>query len=69
MRRRWEGSDPPAELVVFNGRQFSTAEAWMAAWEQFHRARQRWVAQRGLPESALPHWQVNGDCPFDPATI
>lgn len=69
MRRRLDGSAPPAELLVFNGRQFATAAEWESAFAEWRRARERWLSLRGLPQEALPPQRIDGECPFDPSSI
>ena len=62
----------PPELCVFNGRQYTTAAEWEAAFEEYCRARERWLAERGLIEFDVPAFRayaVDGDCPFDPSAI
>jgi hypothetical protein len=69
MRRRLDGSVPPRELLVFQGRAYATAAEWEAAFEEWHQARARWLSLRELPEDALPPTRVDGDCPFDESQI
>lgn len=69
MRRRLDGSAPPGELLVFNGRQFVTAADWEAAFAEWHRARERWLSLRGLPQDGLPPQRIDGECPFDPSSV
>ena len=69
MRRRLDDSVPPRELLVFQGRDYATAEQWEAAFDAWHQARARWLSLRGLPEDALPPQRIDGDCPFDASRI
>jgi hypothetical protein len=71
MRRRYDDDPmrPPAELLVFSGRQYGTDEGWRAAFAEWHEARARWLSVRGLPEDGLPAAVVDGDCPFDYRSI
>jgi hypothetical protein len=68
MRRRVDGDAPPRELLVFSGRDFATADAWEAAFDQWHCARRRWLSLRDLPDDALPG-RVDGECPWDESRI
>ena len=67
MRRRPDNSTAPTDLTLFDGRAYSTAADWMAAWEAFHAARKCWALDH--PDGVLPDYSVVGDCPFDPDSI
>lgn len=69
MRRRYDGSTPPPDLLVFEGHRFTTEAQWVAAFDEWCAARARWLSQRALPDDALPPRVVNGDCPFDRSSI
>lgn len=75
MRRRvHEGALPPAELLVFNGRPYKTEAEWEAAFAEWHAARRAWGKAHGLdPEDdifdGLGSYEIDGDCPFDPADV
>ncbi|MFV8319927.1 hypothetical protein [Mycobacterium sp. 23] len=66
MRRRVDDSAPTVDLLVFDGREFGTAQAWEAAFYAWHEARDNWVARH--PSSELPQ-QVLSNCPWDPGAI
>lgn len=64
MRRRTDGTAPPADLLTFDGRGYQTPEEWEAAFGEFNAARDRWCGERGLQDSALPIPKVVGECPW-----
>lgn len=67
MRRRADDAErAPDELLVFDGREHTTAAAWTAAYGAWFDAREAWQAAHDsdvLPSTVL------SDCPFDPASI
>lgn len=69
MRRRYDDTEPPAELLEFDGnaRGFTTPAACRAAFDQWQAARQRWAVAHGVPESELP--SRIGDEPWDEDAI
>lgn len=66
MRRRVDNSAPSVNLVLFDGREFTTAAEWEAAFYAWHSARDEWLARH--PGVELPQ-QVLSDCPFDLSAI
>jgi len=69
MRRRYDDSQPPAELLEFDGIRdgYTTPESWDAALEEWQEARRLWAADRGMSVDELP--AVVGDAPWDPSAI
>lgn len=64
--RRWPGEgSPPPELVVFDGREFSTAAAWEAAFDEWSDARTAWEKLHGVELER----RVLSRCPFDKSRI
>jgi hypothetical protein len=68
VRRRYEDVPPP-ELMVFEGHLYTTAAEWVAAFDEFCAARNRWLDERGLPVTALPEYKSTADQPWDPSWI
>jgi len=71
-RRRADDGDQviPDKLLVFDGDLYCTATAWLAAFDEFHDARDKWAKQHGLESSYdLPLRRVGRNCPFDPTLI
>ncbi|MFV1500797.1 hypothetical protein [Mycobacterium kansasii] len=66
MRRRVDESAPSVDVLVFDGREFTTAQAWESAFDAWHEARAAWEVRH--PGVELP-CTVLSDCPFDPRTI
>jgi hypothetical protein len=69
MRRRCNDSQPPAELLEFDGIAlgYTTPAVWHAALDEWQAARRRWAATHGLSESELP--ASIGDEPWNPDAI
>ena len=42
---------------------------WVAAFDEFCAARNRWLDERGLPVTALPEYKSTADQPWDPSWI
>jgi hypothetical protein len=63
MRRRVDDSVPPDALLVFDGRDATSADVWEAWFEEWHEARRRWEAAHPSA-GALPE-RVVGGCPLD----
>ena len=63
MRRR-NDEKPPAELLTFNGHPYKTYGDWAVAFDAFIEARERWCADRGLADHALPIFKIDGDQPW-----
>jgi hypothetical protein len=61
-RRVSDVPQPPAELVTFDGREFTTAAEWEAAFVAWCTAREAWEAQH--PGVDLPE-RILSECPFD----
>jgi hypothetical protein len=69
VKRRYDAVPPP-ELLTFDGHGYTTAWEWERDFEALHAARERWRVEHGLPEEAMPDWNVLGHgCPWDPDSI
>jgi hypothetical protein len=67
MRRRISDTERvPDELLVFDGREHTTAAEWEAAYGAWFDARRVW--QENHPGQELT-CTVLSDCPFDPDSI
>jgi hypothetical protein len=67
MRRREESDAVPPGLLVFDGREFTTAADWVAAYDEWFDARDQWEAEH--PGVVLPEERLLSGCPFDPDLI
>lgn len=77
MRRRRDESEPPPELLRFDGlaRGITRYADWLAALEQWTEARRDWAARHGCAEADMPGdvgpapWDFEAMIgPVDPAT-
>jgi hypothetical protein len=67
VKRRAEGSDAvPPGLLVFDGREFTTAAEWEAAYDEWFDARDQWEAEH--PGVVLPK-RILSNCPWDESAI
>lgn len=65
MRRRVDASEPPAELLEFNGigRGYTRYTDWQDALSDWRAARRKWAAMHGVNEADMP--ADIGPSPFD----
>ncbi|MDC9015128.1 hypothetical protein [Mycobacterium marinum] len=69
MRRRYNGAQPPPELLEFDGIRdgLVTPAAWEAGLDQWRAARRRWATAHGIDAADLP--AKIGDEPWDQSAI
>jgi hypothetical protein len=60
--RRRTGEAVPPELLIFDGRELTTAVEWTEAFERWADRRDQWEVDHGV---VLPEKQVLSSCPFD----
>lgn len=64
MRRRRSVGEMSTDLLRFEGFRYRTQGAWVAAFAEFHAAREERADVH--PGAVLAPYEVDGYCPFDP---